>query len=80
MASSHPHGTICIVTPLWRHLGVLPWAKKNKRDEPAVSETGIALTRSVAFKFALDLTVEQSRQLFMCAGHGALPITTTSGG
>jgi putative transposase len=44
------------------------WATKNKRDGPAVSATGVELTRPVAFKFALDPTVEQSRHLFMCAG------------
>ncbi len=55
-----------LVTPPWHHRGV-PWAKKNKRDGLA-TETGVELTRPVAFKFALDPSGEQSRQLFMCAG------------
>jgi putative transposase len=46
----------------------VPWAKKNEHGGPLISETGVELTRPVAFKFALDPTLEQSRQLFMCAG------------
>jgi hypothetical protein len=57
----------CFVVPAsWHHLGV-PWAKTDKHDVP-FSANGAALTRPVAFKFALDLTVEQSRRLFMRAG------------
>lgn len=44
------------------------WARKNRRDGPLVSETGVALSRPVAYKFALDLTAEQSQRLSMCAG------------
>jgi len=46
----------------------VPWANKNKREGLLVSETGVELARPVAFKFALDLTAEQSQGLFMCAG------------
>ncbi len=46
----------------------MPWAKKDKRDEQLVSANGAALTRPVAFKFALEPNLEQSRRLFMCAG------------
>jgi hypothetical protein len=46
----------------------VPWANKNNREGPLVSETGVELSRPVAFKYALDLTAEQSQGLFMCAG------------
>ncbi len=58
VAWSHPPGTI------W----AMPWAKRNRRDGPLVSESAVELSRPVAFKFAPDLNQERSQRLFMCAG------------
>ena len=55
-ALSHPPGT------------VRPMPRRRPKDEPIVSHTGVALTRDVSFKFALDPTSEQARQLFAHAG------------
>ena len=46
----------------------MPWAKTDKHNEQLVPDNGAELSRPVAFKFALEPSFEQSRQLFMCAG------------
>ena len=55
-ALSHPPGT------------VRPMPRRRPKDEPLRSTTGLALTRDVSFKFALDPTSEQASQLFAHAG------------
>ncbi len=46
----------------------MAWSKKTDGAEPLVSHSGAVLSRPVAFRFALDLTAEQSQRCFMFAG------------
>ncbi len=46
----------------------MAWSKKTDGAEPLVSHSSAVLSRPVAFRFALDLTAEQSQRCFMFAG------------
>ncbi|NJC84549.1 hypothetical protein [Planosporangium mesophilum] len=54
--------------------------RRQARTEPLRSHTGMPLTREVAFKFALDPTCDQSRQLLAHAGAAGSRSTTISRG
>jgi hypothetical protein len=54
--------------------------RRQPRTEPLCSAAGVALTREVAFRFALDPTREQQRALLAHAGQPGWRSTTTSRG